>query len=271
MNIPISRAGLRMLRRVAPLVLSLCSALPAHAADIHVLATGALSAAFSKIVPAFEKSTGNKVVIAWGPSYGNSPDDLPVRIRNREPMDVCFMIGAALDDEMRQGYFVPQTRAEVAISRIGVAIRAGLPRPDIGTVAAVRSTLLHAQSVAFSEGASGKYVTETLFARLDVTDAMKGKTVQIKGKELVGTALKRGEADLGIQQISELRAIDGIQYLGPLPDSLQKVSVIAAAVARNAAQPDAARALIRYLQTPDAVAILEAAGLDPAKGGGTRP
>lgn len=263
MNIPIKRVGLRI---VAPILLSLCGALTAQAADVHVLATGALSAAFRQIVPAFEASTGNKLILSWGPSYGNSPDDLPVRIRNHEPMDVCFMIGAALDEQIRQGYFVEGTRTDVAISRIGIAVRAGVPKPDIGSVDAVRTALLGADSIAFSEGASGKYITETLFPKLGVAGALQGKTVQIKGKELVGVALIRGEADMGLQQISELRAIDGIQYVGPLPEPLQKVSVIAAAVARHAAEPDAASALIRYLQTPEAKRILEQAGLDPVGG-----
>jgi len=256
-----TRAGV-----IVALLLSLFSATAACAADVHVLATGALRAAFREIVPAFERSTGDKLIVSWGPSYGTSPDDLPMRIKNHQPMDVCFMIGAALDDQIRQGYFVANTRTDIALSRVGVALRSGLPRPNIGSVGALRTALLNAKSVAFSEGASGKYVTETLFPELGITDDMKGKIVQIKGKELVGTALARGEADMGLQQISELRAIDGIQYLGPLPDSLQKVSVIAAAVGRGAAAPDAASALIQYLKTPEAQRIFEAVGLDPAGG-----
>lgn len=261
MNVLVKFARARV---IVPVLLSLGLATAANAADVHVLATGALRGAFRTIVPAFERSTGNKVIVSWGPSYGTSPDDLPMRLKNHEPMDVCFMIGAALDDQIRQGYFVSGTRATVAVSRIGLAVRAGLPKPDVGSVAAVRSALLGAKSVAFSEGASGKYVTETLFPKLGIADAMKEKTVQIKGKELVGTALEHGEADVGLQQISELLAIGGIQYVGPLPDSLQKVSVIAAAVGRNAAEPEAARALIEYLKTPVAKHLLEASGLDPA-------
>lgn len=264
MNVLMKQARLRV---IVPVLLSLGMSTAANAADVHVLATGALRGAFRSIVPAFEQSTGDKLIVSWGPSYGTSPDDLPMRLKKREPMDVCFMIGAALDDQIRQGYFAPDTRANVAISRIGLAVRRGLPKPDIGSVDAVRAALLGAKSVAFSEGASGRYVTETLFPKLGIAEAMKGKIVQIKGKELVGTALEHGEADVGLQQISELHAIDGIQYVGPLPDSLQKVSVIAAAVGRNAAEPEAARALIRYLQTPAAKQLLEASGLDPADRG----
>lgn len=157
----------------ASIPLMLGSAMTAHAAELHVLATGALSSAFRELVPAFEKSSGNTVVVSWGPSYGTSPDDLPVRLRNHEPMDACFMIGAALDDQARNGYLLGETRADVAGSRVGLAVRSGLPKPDIATVDAVREALLRADSVAFSEGASGKFVVETLFPQLGIADAMK--------------------------------------------------------------------------------------------------
>jgi len=235
----------------------------AHAKDIHVLATGALSAAFKKLGPAFEKKTGDHLVISWGPSYGTSPDALPIRIKNNEPMDVCFMIGAALDDQIVKGRFDGNTRADLAESRIGLAVRAGLPVPDISSVDKLRKALLNAKSVAFSEGASGTFITGTLFSKLDVVEQMNSKSVLIKGKELVGTAIDRGEADLGLQQISELRAIPTIQFAGPLPIEVQKVSVISAAIATDAKEKAAAQTLISYLKTPEAKAIFESTGLDP--------
>jgi molybdate transport system substrate-binding protein len=235
----------------------------AHAADIHVLATGALSAAFRELGPDFEKATGNHLVISWGPSYGASHDALPMRIKHGEPMDVCFMIGAALDNQIGQGNFFADTRTDLAESRIGVAVRAGLPKPDASTVDSLRNTLLTAKSVAFSEGASGTYITGTLFAKLGIAEQMKSRSVLIKGRELVGTAVERGDAELGLQQISELHAIPGIQYVGPLPEQVQKVSVISAAIAKNAREPKAAEALIAYMKTPAAAAKFVKSGLDP--------
>lgn len=241
------------------------TALPVQATEIHVLATGALSAAFKKLVPAFEKKTGDHLIIAWGPSYGSSADALPTRIRNKEAMDLCFMIGAALDAQIQQGVFDPATRADLAQSRVGVAVRAGLPVPDVSSVEKLRTTLLEAKSVAFSEGASGTFIVNTLFPKLGIADQMKSKSVLIHGKELVGTAIERGEADLGLQQISELRAIAGIQFAGPLPEEVQNANVISAAIATGAKEPAAAQSLIAYLKTPEAKAIFESTGLDPVK------
>ncbi|MGF6638366.1 substrate-binding domain-containing protein [Paraburkholderia sp. MM6662-R1] len=234
-----------------------------HAADVHVLATGALSAAFRELGPAYERQTGNHLVISWGPSYGTSADALPMRIKNGEAMDVCFMIRPALDAQIRQGKFLPGTRTDLVASRIGVAVQAGMPKPDVSTVVALRGALLAAKSVAFSEGASGTYITETLFPKLGIADQMKARSVQIKGKELVGTAIKRGDAEVGLQQISELRAIQGIQYVGPLPQEVQKASVISAAVSTNAQEREGAAALISYLRTPTASAVFERTGLGP--------
>lgn len=235
----------------------------AHAADVHVLATGALHAAFEALGPGFEKATGNHLVISWGPSYGTSPDALPMRIKNGEAMDVCFMIGAALDGQIQQGNFIANTRTDIAESRVGVAVKAGVTKPDISTVDNLRKALLAAKTVAFSEGASGTYITGTLFTNLGVAEQMKPKSILIKGKELVGNALARGDAELGLQQISELRAISGIQYVGPLPKEIQKVSVISAAIGKGAKERQAAASLIAYLKTPAAAEKFEQTGLDP--------
>jgi len=178
-------------------------------------------------------------------------------------MDVCFMIRPALEEQIRQGKFLPDTRVDLVGSRIGIAVEVGTPKPDVSTVEKLRGALLAAKSVAFSEGASGTYITETLFPKLGIADQMKAKSVQIKGKELVGTAIKRGDAELGLQQISELRAIQGIQYVGPLPQEVQKASVISAAVSTNAQEREGAAALISYLRTPTASAVFERTGLDP--------
>lgn len=235
----------------------------AHAADIHVLATGALSAAFRQFAPDFEKKSGHHLIVSWGPSYGSSPDALPMRIKAGEAMDACFMIKAAMTDQVKQGNLLAGTAVDLAESRVGVAVRAGLPRPDITTVDSLRATLLAAKSVAFSEGASGKYIVGTLFPALGIADAMKAKSVPISGRELVGTAIERGDADVGLQQISELRAIPGIQYIGPLPEAVQKVSVISAAIGKDAKERKAAEALLAYLKTPEAAATFVKTGLDP--------
>lgn len=235
----------------------------AQAADIHVLATGALSAAFKQLGPDFEKNSGHHLIVSWGPSYGRSPDALPMRIKAGEAMDACFMIKAAMTDQISQGNLLAGTAVDLAESRVGVAVRAGLPRPDVASVDSLRATLLAAKSVAFSEGASGTYIVGTLFPKLGIAEAMKAKSVPISGRELVGTAIERGDADVGLQQISELRAIPGIQYIGPLPEAVQKVSVISAAIGKDARERKAAEALLAYLKTPEAAATFLKTGLDP--------
>ncbi|AOJ00051.1 substrate-binding domain-containing protein [Burkholderia sp. LA-2-3-30-S1-D2] len=243
---------------------TLCAASPgAHAEDIHVLATGALHGAFGQLVPMFEKSSGHRLEIAWGPSYGKSAEALPMRLRNGEKVDICFMIKPALEQEVDAGRFDRATLSDIAATGIGVAVRKGLAVPDISTDDALRRALLSAKSVAFSEGASGTYIVGTLFNRLGIAEQMKSKSVLIRGKELVGTALARGDADLGLQQISELKVTPGIDFAGPLPADVQKTSVISSAIAANAQAADASRAFAAFLKTAPAVAVLQKTGLDP--------
>ncbi|NIE60131.1 MULTISPECIES: substrate-binding domain-containing protein [unclassified Burkholderia] len=233
-----------------------------HADDIHVLATGALHGAFAQLVPMFEKSSGHRLEIAWGPSYGTSAEALPMRLRNGEKVDICFMIKPALQQEVDAGRFDRATLSDIAASGIGVAVRKGIAVPDVSTDDALRRALLSAKSVAFSEGASGTYIVGTLFERLGIAEQMKSKSVLIRGKELVGTALARGDAELGLQQISELKVTPGIAFAGPLPADVQKTSVISSAIAMNAKAVDASRAFTAFLKTAPAVAVLQKTGLD---------
>ncbi|CAM2339053.1 substrate-binding domain-containing protein [Burkholderia vietnamiensis] len=242
-----------------------CSTVPAlvHADEIHVLATGALRGAFERLVPAFEQASGHHLDIAWGPSYGTSPDALPVRLRNGAAADVCFMIKPALEHEVDAGRFAPATLEDIAATGIGVAVRQGVAVPDVHTVDALRRALLNAKSVAFSEGASGTYIVGTLFDKLGISEQMKAKSVLVRGKELVGTALARGDAELGLQQISELKVTPGIDFAGPLPAQVQKTSVIASAIAANAGAADASRAFVAFLKRAPAAAVLQGSGLEP--------
>ena len=235
----------------------------AHAENIHVLATGALHGAFEHLVPMFERSSGHRLDIGWGPSYGTSSEALPMRLRNGEKVDICFMIKPALQQEVDAGRFDPATLSDIAASGIGVAVRKGIAVPDVSTDDALRRTLLSAKSVAFSEGASGTYIVGTLFKRLGIAEQMKSKSVLIRGKELVGTALARGDAELGLQQISELKVTPGIDFAGALPADVQKTSVISSAIAVNAQAADASRAFAAFLKTAPARAVLQETGLDP--------
>ena len=242
------------------LILPLLLAGTAQAAEIHVIVTGALTAPFRQIVPAFERATGHKLVIAWGPSAGESKDAIPVRLRSGEPADVVIMIGTALDGLVKQGVFKPALRTDIAQSGIGVGVRVGAPRPDVSSADALRRTLLSAHSIGYSEGGSGVYVSTELLKRLGIADQLAPKMKLVTG-ELVGEAIARGDVEIGIQQISELRAVRGVDYLGPLPGDLQLAAIITAAVSQNAKEAEAARAFVAFLASPEAAKAFTEGGL----------
>jgi molybdate transport system substrate-binding protein len=233
----------------------------ARADEIHAVVTGALTAPFRQIVPAFERATGNRLSIGWGPSSGTTHEAIPVRIKNGEQADVIVMISPALDGLVKQGLFKPAERVDIAQSGIGVGVRAGAPKPDVSSPDALKEALLSAKSIGHSEGASGVYVSTELLKRLGIADQVASKLKLVTG-ELVGQAVARGEVEIGIQQISELRAVKGVDYIGPLPGDLQKADIISAAVSQDARMPEAARAFVAFLSSPAAVQAITDGGLN---------
>jgi molybdate transport system substrate-binding protein len=193
---------------------------------------------------------------------GTAPEAIPVRMARGEPVDVVIMVGYALDDLIKQGKVIPDSRVELARSRIGVAVRAGAPKPDISTVSGLTKALLDAKSIAYSDSASGVYVSTELFKRLGIADQVTSKARQIKS-ERVGNVIARGDADIGFQQVSELLPISGIEFLGPIPDDVQKVTVFSAGIAASSQNVEAARSLVRFLASPDATAAIKHSGLEP--------
>ena len=233
----------------------------AHADEIRVMTSGAFTAAYLEVVPVFERTTQNTIVTAYGASMGGAHDSIPSRLQRGEPVDVVILAAPALDELIAQGKVVAGSRVDLARSSIGIAVRAGAPRPDISSVEGLTRTLLHAKSIAYSASASGVYVSTEMFRRLGIADAMAGKTKRIES-EPVGAVVARGEAEIGFQQISELLPVPGIDYVGPLPPEVQKVTVFSAGVAAGARKPEAARALIRFLASPAVVPAIRKSGLE---------
>lgn len=153
----------------------------------------------------------------------------------------------------------------LARSRIGMAVRAGADKPDISTVAALKQTLLNARSIAYSDSASGVYLSQVLFPRLGLAEALKDKARMIPA-EPVGKVVARGEAEIGFQQVSELKAIAGIEMAGILPAEVEEVTLFSAGLTRDAREGEAGRALIRFLASPEAVAAIQQTGLEAAAG-----
>ncbi|MEX3773049.1 molybdate ABC transporter substrate-binding protein [Pseudomonas sp. MYb118] len=234
-----------------------------RAAELHVLASTALKPLLEKVAPGFEAVSGERLVFSWGASYGNAPDALPVRLRNGERADLVVMIREALDAQVEQGHVRPETLRDLATSKLGLAVQGGAAKPDIATTEGLRRTLLAAKSVAISSGVSGVYAANSLFPALGIAEPLREKTVLIEAPALVGQALRNGQAQVGLQQMSELLAVPGIEIVGPLPDEVQRVNVIAAAVATHAQRGEGAEALIRLLQSPQTAQGLAAFGFSP--------
>jgi molybdate transport system substrate-binding protein len=240
----------------------------ANAAEVRVMISGGLTAAFKALVPEFERTTGHTVLIAYGPSMGTTINAIPVRLARGEPADVLIMVGYALDDLVKQGRVAADSKVELVKSPIGIAVKSGTPKPDISSADAVKRALLEAKTIAYSDSASGVYVSTEMFAKLGIADAMKGKARMIPATP-VGEIVAKGEAEIGLQQISELKPVSGIDIVGPLPDELQKITVFSAGIASVSKEPEAGKALIKFMASPAARAEIVKSGMDPIASGAT--
>jgi molybdate transport system substrate-binding protein len=235
-------------------------AAPVRAADLTVLSAGAINSVAAALTPAFEASTGNKITLR-----NDTVGGLLRRIATGETFDVVLMSPAGLDQLAQAGKIVPGTSTGLAQVGIGVGVRSGSPAPDISTVAAFKTALLHARAVAYidpaSGGSSGIYLAK-LFQTMGIADAMAPKSVLINGG-LAATAVVDGRADIVLQQISEVIAVPGITLVGPLPAEIQNQTTYAGAVAAGASAPNEARAFLAALAAPAARPVLTAKGLTP--------
>jgi molybdate transport system substrate-binding protein len=240
----------------------------ADAAEVRVMISGGLTAAYNALVPEFERATGHKVLTAYGPSMGTTVNAIPVRLERGEPVDVLIMVGYALGDLIKGGKVVADSRVDLVKSPIGIAVKAGAPRPGISSADALKRALLAAKSIAYSDSASGVYVSTEMFEKLGIADAMKDKARKIPATP-VGEIVARGDAEIGFQQISELKPIAGIDIVGPLPDELQKITIFSAGIATVSKEPDAGKALIKFLASPTARAEIVKSGMEPIPAGAT--
>lgn len=223
--------------------------------EIKVMQTAAFKAAYETLVPGFEKASGHKVTTLWTPSV-----EMMKRLKGGEGVDVAIMSGTAIDELIKHGKLV--ARQDLATCGVAAAVRAGAPKPDIGSADALKRAVLAAKSIVYSTGPSGIYLKD-LFERWGIADAIKSK-VKICIGEPAGALLVRGEAELGFQQMCELLPVPGIDIVGNLSADIQKITTFSAAVHVNAAQRDAAAALIKYLTAPAAAALIRKAGMEPA-------
>jgi molybdate transport system substrate-binding protein len=259
---------MRIVHALLVAALSIVAAQGAFAAEVHVMISGGFSAAYKELVPLFEKATGNTVVTAYGPSMGETPQAIPMRLSRNEPADVLIMVGYALEDLIKKGKVVATSKTDLADSLIAGAVKAGAPKPDISTPEALKAALLAAPTIAYSDSASGVYISTEMFKKLGIVEQMQGKARKIPATP-VGEVVAQGVAALGFQQISELKPVEGIEIIGPLPPSLQQITVFSAGLASASPQPDAGKALIAFLSSAQAAPVMIKTGLDPKGNSGS--
>jgi molybdate transport system substrate-binding protein len=231
------------------------------AAEVRVATSGTFTAAYHALKPDLERALGERLTTVTT-SIGAGEDSIPRRIERGEGIDVVIAADTVLEQLIDSGLVLADSRVDLVRSTIGIAVRAGAPKPDIGTVAALRRTLLAAKSIAYSGSVSGTYVATELFPRLGIADQLAAKSRKVDG-ERVGAVVARGEAEIGFQQLSELLPIVGIEVVGPLPDEVQKASVFSAGVIARSPNIPAARRLLQMLASPDAAHRIALTGLEP--------
>lgn len=251
---------MRRFRRKAGVgfALLLAQGVGAVAAEVKVIAVPAMSAVIEELGPQFERATGHKLVNHWAVT-----GILKRQIESGAAFDVAIGPAPVMDDLIKQGKLVAETRIVIARVGHGVGIRAGAPKPDISSTDAFKRTLLDAKSVTYiAEGATGTLLAKAL-DRLGIAEQMRGKTKLQQVAERIGQAVTTGEAELGFATTNVLLAVPGVELAGLFPPELQDYMVLTAGIGLAAAQTDTAKALIEHLTGPHAVAVIKAKGLEP--------
>jgi polar amino acid transport system substrate-binding protein len=256
-------------RSFGALALALAAGWPgiANTAEIRVMTSGALAAPIEDLVPVFEQATGHKLVTILGSSQGGAPDSIPERLKRGETAHVVLLGRESLDNLVKQGFVMQGTERDIVNSRMAMSVRLGIPKPDISTVEAFKKAMLEANSIAYSASVSGTYLSTVAFRELGIADQVLPKAKRIVS-ERVGAVLARNEADVGFQQISELIPFaKTTQFVGPLPEGVQRVTAFSAGVTANT--PDAAlsKVMLDFMASKDAHAIIRKYALDPVSAG----
>jgi len=212
----------------------------------------------AELAESYEGRTGRRVAIE---AVGGV--EAARRVRAGEPTDVVVLASNVMERLEAEGHLVPESRADVARSGIAVAVRAGAPRPSLENGEAVKQAILDARRICYSTGPSGDHL-KRLWEQWGITEAASQRALQAPPGVPVGALVAQGDADLGFQQLSELLHLPGIDIIGPLPPEVQAVTVFAAGVASTSSQPDAARAFVAYLASPETEAAKRRHGMEPA-------
>lgn len=234
----------------------------ARADDLTVLISGGFSAAYEPLVAAFQARSGTHVVTVHGASMGSTTTSIPNRLARGDAADLVILAAPALADLVKAGTVDGASITDLATSEIGLAVKVGAPKPDISTLAGLKEALTSAKAVVYSTSASGVYLTSTLFPELGIADRLK-VTGRAIANEPAGAVVARGQADIALQQISELKPVDGIDIVGPIPEAVQLVTTFSAGIPKQAKHPETAKALIAAITSREARSIIEKSGMLP--------
>ncbi|HYC17257.1 MAG TPA: substrate-binding domain-containing protein [Pseudolabrys sp.] len=228
-----------------------------NAAEIKVLSTQATEGTYRELAPQFEMATGHKVTTIFSGTL-----DVQKRLAAGESYDMIIMAGPAIDAQIKAGKVVAGSRVDIAKSGVAVGVPKGAPKPDIGSVEALKKTLLAAKSIGYSTGPSGVYLI-SLFEKLGVADQVKDKLKQTPTGVFVGTIIANRDVEIGFQQVSELAEFPGVDYVGPLPAEVQQTTVFSSGIIVGGKEAEAAAALVQFLTSPEAGAAFKKRGMEP--------
>lgn len=235
--------------------------MPAPGSDFRVMTSGAFTAAHLRLIPQLERLT-KKTIVTASTSVGTGENSIANRLKRGEIVDIVIVADALLRQFIEEGLVLAEGHTLLARSSIGIAVRAGAPKPDVSSVDALRRTFLQAKSIAYSASVSGQYLTTELYQRLGIADQVLSKSRFIGGGERTGAVVARGEAEIAFQQMSELLPVPGIAHITPLPPEVQKVSVFSAGIAASARDADLARSVIKFLASTEAAPAITKSGLE---------
>ena len=222
--------------------------------ELRVWTTRAIATVLAEVGPEFERTSGSQLRIV-----SDLPPGFARRAAAGEPFDLLISGSAPVDEWVRAGRVIAATRTDIARSGIGVAVRAGNPKPDLSTVDAFRRALLGAKSIAYLRVGSGLYL-DSLFGRLDLAGALAAKARRPEG-DSVATLVAQGEVELGLVVVTQILTTPGVELAGPLPPEIQSYVTFSAAVGSRTASPEAARQLIAFLRGPAAARVIAAQGM----------
>jgi molybdate transport system substrate-binding protein len=230
--------------------------LKAQGAELKVSASGAVKAALEQLGPEFEKASGNKLVLGFYPTAL-----LKKQIDDGAAFDVAILTASLTDALTKSGKIQTGSVAAVARGGLGVSVRAGSSKPDVSTDQALKSALLNAKSIGYNGAGASRAGNEAMFRKLGVADAVQPKVKLLDVSAPI--AVDKGEVEVGLGPISEILPVSGVQFAGPFPADVQSYLVFAAGVSSSSKNSEAAKALIKFLTSPEAASVIKVKGMEP--------